>query len=72
MLGLMWRSVPLPEQVTDQHRLETASSVHKCLCIEMCFARGLFRLSVAIRGLPQDAAVPSRCRRRESPEKNQI
>ena len=31
----------------------------------------LFRLS-RFRGLPQDAAVPSRCRRRESPEKIQI
>ena len=31
----------------------------------MCFAF-LAVLSVAIRGLPQDVAVPSRCRRRES------
>ena len=31
----------------------------------MCFARGLAVLS-RFRGLPQDMAVPSRCRRRES------
>ena len=28
----------------------------------------VFRPSVAIRGLPQDMAVPSRCRRRDSPK----
>ena len=46
------------------------------LDIEMCFARDWpgfsVCLSVAIRGLPQDMAVPSRCLRRESPGKMKI
>ena len=48
------------------------SYCHKCFCIETCFACSLFRPSVAIRGLPQDMAVPSRCRRRDSPGKMKI
>ena len=46
---------------------------HKCFCIESCFA--FLACSVRqsrFRGLPQDAAVPSRCRRRDSPEKMKI
>ena len=42
---------------------------HKCFCIEMCFAFLAAVLSVrqsGFRGLPQDMAVSSRCRRRDS------
>ena len=43
---------------------------HKCFCIESCFACSVCQSP--LRGLPQDVAVPSRCRRRESPETIQI
>ena len=43
---------------------------HKCFCIETCFAflaaAGFSVRQSRFRGLPQDAAVPSRCRRRDS------
>ena len=46
---------------------------HKCFCIETCFAFLACSVSLSsFRGLPQDMAVPSRCPRRESPDKNKL
>ena len=66
------KTICQPGGPLDRIRDNVTDSVTNAFVLRRASRSWLFRQSVAIRGLPQDMAVPSRCPRRESPEKMKI